>query len=330
MRDVAALAGVATMTVSRVINGSEHVSDETRDRVFAAVKALNYRPNTLARSLREQRSRQIGVIVPNINDPFFANCAQAVTVVAKEHGYSVTMAMSDEDPDAEYNEAVLMLQRNLDGLIVIPAARGATLLTSGEFARMPVVTMDRPLADSAFDGVVVKNAEGAALAVEHLIGHGHRRIAFVGLSLDLYTMRARHDGYCRAMKKAGLRPDAHCRGWTQPEMIAMLRGVTGGARPSTAIFSGNNLTTRNVLHGLATLGLRVPEQVAVVGFDDFETADLLNPAVTVVSQPMAELGRCAAEMLFERLLGKHTATAGREVVLGVELIVRKSCGRHEE
>ena len=328
MRDVAALAGVATMTVSRVINGNRHVSEMTRERVFRAIKTLKYRPNTLARSLREQRSRQIGVIVPNIQDPFFANCAQAVTEVAKEHGYSVTIAMSDEDPEAEHNEAILMLQRNLEGLVVIPASRGVSQLTSGEFARMPIVTLDRPIAGSAFDSVVVKNAAGAAVAVEHLLGHGHRRIAFVGLSLDLYTMRERHKGYSRAMTKAGFALDVHCASLTQAETVETLRSLLAGNDPVTAIFCGNNLTARNVLHGLSALRVKVPEEMAVVGFDDFETADLLDPAVTVVSQSMVEMGRSGAEMLFERMLGKRVETGGKQVVLPVKLIVRRSCGGH--
>lgn len=328
MRDVAQLAGVATMTVSRVINGSSHVSEEMRQRVFDAIKELNYRPNTLARSLREQRSRQIGVIVPNLHDPFFAVCAQAVSVVAKEYAYSVNIALTDEEPEAEYNDAILMLQRNVEGLIVVPSAGSITQLTRSEFALMPIVTLDRPLAEAHFDSVVVKNAEGAQLAVEHLLAHGHRRIAYLGLSLDLYTMRERHSGYCRTIKAAGLVTKAYSQPFTQAEMVETLQKLVGGRNPFTAIFCANNLTTRNVLHGLATLGIKVPEQVALIGFDDFEMADILDPAVTVVAQPSSEMGRRGAQLLFSKMLHKDRPIVGEKLILPVQLIVRSSCGEH--
>lgn len=330
MQDVAKLARVATMTVSRVINGNEHGSEETRQRVLNAIKTLNYRPNTLARSLREERSRQIGVIIPNLQDPFFAVCAQAAGMVATKHAYSINIAMSGEDPEVEYNEAILMLQRHVEGLIVIPSAGSMTRLTEPEFFGLPIVTLDRPVEGTPFDSVVVNNSEGAALAVEHLIQHGHRRIAFVGLSLDLYTMRKRHEGYCRAMDQAQLDTEVHCKPFTQPEIIEMLKALMTGPEPVTAIFSGNNLTSRNVLHGLATLGVKVPSQIAVVGFDDFETADLLNPAFTVISQPVVEMGRSGAELLFSKLAHKHRSSVGEHLVLPVELIVRNSCGRHND
>ncbi len=328
MRDVARLAGVATMTVSRVINGSAHVNDETRQRVADAIKVLNYRPNTLARSLREQRSREIGIIVPNIRDPFFGVCAQAVSAVAKEHAYSVHIAMSDEEPEAEYNDAIRMMQRNVEGLIVIPSAGYVTRLTETEFAQLPIVTLDRPLAEGHFDSVVVKNAKGGELAVNHLIEHGHRHIAYIGLSLDLYTMRERCNGYRRAMKKAALPTEMHCRNFTQQEIITSLLQLTNRPNPVTAIFCGNNLTTRNVLHGLAGLGVKVPRDIALIGFDDFETADILDPAVTVIAQPGDEMGRCGAQLLFSRILGKNRSHAGGQLVLPVDLIVRSSCGEH--
>jgi LacI family transcriptional regulator len=328
MRDVARLAGVATMTVSRVINGNAHVSEETRQRVFAAIAKLNYRPNTLARSLREQRSRQIGIIVPNIHDPFFAVCAQAVSIVAKEHAYSVNIAMSDEEPKAEYHDAIRMMQRNVEGLVVIPSAGSITYLTDSEFSRLPIVTLDRPLACGHFDSVVVKNAEGAELAVEHLIQHGHQRIAYIALSLELYTMRERHSGYLRAMHKANLPAEIYCRNFTQAELLETLEKILRRDNPVTAIFCGNNLTTRNALHGMAALGVKVPDQVALIGFDDFEIADLLDPAITVVSQPSSDMGRRGAQLLFSRITRKHERRAAEQVVLPVELIVRDSCGRH--
>lgn len=328
MRDVAELAGVGTMTVSRVINGKLHVTEETRKRVFEAIEKLGYRPNQIARSLREQRSRQIGIIVPNLHDPFFAVCAQAVSLVAKECGYSVNIAMSYESPEIEFNEAMIMLHRHTEGLVVIPSAGNVTQLTSPEFRAIPIVSLDRPLDKRHFDSVVVENQNGARLAVRHLIAHGHRRIAYLGLSPDLYTIGARSDGYRKAMQEAGLALMIHWGNTSRPEMLATLRDLLSRSEPPSALFCGNNLTTRYALHALSELEVNVPESVALIGFDDFETADLLKPAVTVVRQPATDMGRTGANLLFDRLGAEGSQVPYRQIVLPVELIVRGSCGTH--
>ncbi len=330
MSDVAKLAGVGTMTVSRVLSGSVRVSEETAKRVFDAIATLNYRPNEVARALRDQRSHQIGIIVSNLIDPFFAICAQTVSIVAKEHAYSVIIATADEDVDIEYNEAVRMLRRQVEGFVVIPAAGGVSRLAGAEFNRTPIVTLDRPIENSAHDSVVVENRFGAQLGVNHLIQHGHSRIAFLGLSRTLYTIKARFEGYRDAMKKADLKPESYFGNATQLEMLATLRAVLEHKNPPTAIFSSNNLITRNAIHALSHLKVRVPDQVALVGFDDFEAANILNPSVTVVRQPITDMARMGANMLFSRLLNGDTSERGKRIVLPVELVIRESCGlRHK-
>src|ERR1035437_7427636 len=169
MGDVARLAHVGTMTVSRVLNGTARVSAETAQRVQTAIDQLRYRPNELARAFRGQRSRTIGLIIPYLYDPFFANCAHAVTTVAKEHGYSVIITTSNEDPDTEYVGAEQMLQRHVDGLVVIPAGFRESRFTRAFFGKTPVVAFDRPLADLRLDVVLVQNTSGSRRIVEHLI-----------------------------------------------------------------------------------------------------------------------------------------------------------------
>ena len=208
MSDVARLAGVGTMTVSRVLSGAVPVSAETAKRVQTAIDQLNYRPNQLARAFRGQRSRTIGLIIPYLYDPFFSNCAHAVTTVAREHGYSVIITTSNEDPDTEYLEAEQMLQRHVDGLMVIPARFRQSRLTRAFFGKTPVVAFDRPVSDPALDVVLVQNITGARRIVEHLIEHGHKRIAFMGLSRSLFTINSRFLGYRRALHDAGLQEDA--------------------------------------------------------------------------------------------------------------------------
>jgi LacI family transcriptional regulator len=209
MHDVAGAAGVGTMTVSRVLNGSAHVATETADRVYAAIKKLGYRPNEMARALRGLKTRTIGVIVPYLYDPFFATCAHAISTAAKKKGYSVILATSNEDPEEEGSEAQLMLQRHVDGLVLIPSESRHSQLSRPEFHKIPIVTLDRPATDRRFDSVLVQNQSGAKLAAQHLIAeHGHTRIAYIALNRHLYTMKSRYEGYRRAMVDAGLKPQA--------------------------------------------------------------------------------------------------------------------------
>lgn len=335
MRDVAELAGVGTMTVSRVLSGSVPVSDETRSRVLKAVEELDYRPNEVARSLREARTRSIGIIVPNFFDSFFACCAHEINLVAQEHGYSVMVTTSGEDAGAEYNEASLMMRRNIEGLIVIPAWIGESKLMKPEFASVPIVSLDRPIHSDSGDfnnlnSVVVENRKGSERGVQHLIEHGHKHILFLSLSNNLYTLSERHAGYVQAMKKAGLKQHAYFTCATQQSTLEVLRNLKAKNNLPTAIFSSNNLVTQHALHALAALKLPVPKKIAIVGFDDLEMFDIFLPPVTVLRQPIQELGRTAAELLFAHLkaAGGHTAPSeeSRSRVLPVELLIRRSCG----
>jgi LacI family transcriptional regulator len=326
MRDVAELAGVGTMTVSRVLSGSVPVSEQTRERVEQAIAALHFRPNEVARSLREARTRSIGIIVPEFTDPFFAMCAQAASQAAKEHSYSFMMTTSDENPETEYAEANLMLRRHVEGLIVIPAANGPSRLTQPEFRSLPIVAIDRPIRGSHFSTVLVENKLGARLAVQHLLEHNHRHIAFLGLSDKLFTLNARRAAYVETVEQAGLVPEAYPNCATQQQTLDLLRSLQEAGRLPTALFIANHPVMQFVLHALQQLNIKVPETIALVGFDDFEMAELVQPTVTVVRQPREELGRVAAAILFERLQESTVPAKPKRRVLPVELIVRRSCG----
>lgn len=328
MSDVAKLAGVSIMTVSRVLNDSANVTDSLRERVFAAIEKLQYQRNELARSLREQRSRQIGVVLPYLYDPFFATCAHVISAVAKHHSYSVVLSTSNGDPETEHAEASRMLRRNVEGLIVIPShvQTEDSLLLAHEFARMPIVTLDRPIEGSGFDSLLVENEEGAKLGTNHLVQLGHKKIAYVGLTDAQYTMHMRHLGYSEAMKDAGLKETAVICTSELEDAFRKIQQLCSGKNRPTALFCANNLTTRHVLHSLQMLNIHLPGEMALVGFDDFETADLLQPAITVVRQPVEQLGRTAADVLFKRLDEPHKPRAGNRTVLPVELVVRGSCG----
>jgi len=326
MSDVARLAGVGTMTVSRVLSGTVPVSEETAQRVQTAIEQLNYRPNELARAFRGQKSRSIGLIIPYLYDPFFANCAHAVATVAKEHGYSVLITTSNEDPDTEYAEAEQMIQRHVDGLVAIPAPNRTSRLSRALFGKTPVVVFDRPVSDPALDVVLVQNTAGARRMVEHLIEHGHKRIAFMGLSRNLFTINARFMGYKRAMQDARLEETAFFGCESQENTLRAVEGMLRGANPPTAIFASNNLSARYVLSALVHLGIKMPSDMAFAGFDDFDMAECTSPSLTVVRQPAQEMGRVATNLLFDRIARGELPQTGNKIVLPVEIVLRRSCG----
>jgi LacI family transcriptional regulator len=326
MNDVARLAGVGTMTVSRVLNGTAKVSEDAARRVQTAIQQLNYRPNELARALRGQRSRSIGLILPYLYDSFFANCAHAVATVAKQHGYSVIITNTNEDSEAEYDEVSQMLQRHVEGLLLIPANRGQSRITRAMLGRTPLVAFDRPLADPSFDSVLVQNQLGSRRMVQHLIEHGHTSITFMGLSRNLFTINARFQGYRRAMIDAGLELDNFFQCETPESTLEAVESRLRAKKPPTAWFTSNTLATRYTFSALLQLGVKIPAEAALAGFDDFEMAELAAPPLTVVRQPAQEMGRVAAGQLFERLERGETPQTGNRVVLPVEIVLRRSCG----
>ncbi len=329
LHDVAREARVGVMTVSRVVNEERSVRPETAARVQTAIAKLGYQPNEAARSLKGQRSRTMGLVIADITNPFYAGCAKAIEEVARAHGYAVILCDSDEQIEIERQQVNLLARRRVDGLLLVPAANGHAYLADEQLAAMPVVALDRPIPGIPTDVVVVRNRRGAREATEHLIGHGHRRIAYIGAGEGLYTTRERRAGYREALKAAGLAEisrtdaaDSATAGRAMCELAAL-------SEPPTAIFAMNNLITIGVLQALDHMGLRVPQDIALIGFDDFEIAALLHPRLTLVRQPATELGRRAAELLFERLDGRSSSPS-RRVVLATDLIVRESCGcRHK-
>jgi LacI family transcriptional regulator len=325
LRDVAREAGVSPITVSRVVNRERLVSPNTAAKVKEAILRLGYEPNEMARSLRERRSRTIGLMIADISNPFYAECAKAVEEVAREKGYSVVLCASAESAEIEREYVGLLARGRVDGLLLVPASSGRGYLKEERYAGLPMVALDRPIEDVATDTVLVKNREGTREAVRHLVGHGHHSVAFVGGHEHLYTVRKRLEGYREAVREANLQ-EILCFGAvdvaSSARMVANL--LHAPSRPS-AIFAWNNLAALGALRAIEERGMDVPEEVALVGFDDSDWAALLHPRLTLVRQPAYELGRQAAELLFERLQSTDML-APRTVVLPTELVVRESCG----
>lgn len=324
LRDVAALAGVSFKTVSRVVNGEPGVSPELESRVRAASEQLRYRPNHTASVLRRQdgRSMAMALLVDDVANPFFASIHRGVERVALNHRYTLlTGSMLDEARERELVEA--FTARRVDGLIVAPTPTLPAQLAQERSSGTAVVYVDRLPRDLDADAVVSANRSGAAGGVAHLIEHGHRRIAFLGDLPSIGTAVERYEGYVEAHAAAGIRLDpALVRRGLHSEQAASeaTLDLVRLDAPPTALFTGQNLITIGAVRALRSVGLH--QRLAMVGFDDFSLADLLDPAVTVVAQDPEEIGRMAAELLVDRILGNGGPP--REVVVPTRLVVRGS------
>jgi LacI family transcriptional regulator len=325
LRDVALEAGVSIKTVSRVVNGEPDVNTTTAVRVAEVVGRLGYRPNELARSLKVQRSGTIGLIVADVSNPFMATCAQAIEEVAREHGHALILCDSHADLQMEGAYIGLLTQRQVDGLLLVPARGRNVHLKTEQQAGLPVVALDAPAESVQTDTVLVQNRAGTRKATEHLIWHGHDRIAFIGDERRFYTARKRLEGYKEALKAANLKPLDSLGAHSIEQGEEMTKRILEAPERPTALFAANILTAVGALRATEHLGLHVPKDVALIGFDDFELAPVLRPRFTLVHQPTAELGRRAAEMLFDRLEGRGRPKP-RRLVLPTELVVRESCG----
>ncbi len=325
--DVARAAGVGTTTVSRVINGGDRVSRKTLERVQAIIDELGYMPNQAARILKGERTKTVGMVIPSIADSFFSSCAEAAQSIARAHDSLLIVTATNNDPHIEMENLKVLLRHRVDGLLLAPAnyqsdSLAAFLQRSG----MPVVTLDRPVQKARVPSVLSDNYHGAVTAVEHLIGHGCKRILCLGGEATLFTIRERIRGYRHAMQQAGLHElvDMSVKDYKSAE-YAIQSHLSGAATPD-AIFTLKNSTTIYAFETLQKLRVNIPGTVGLLGFDDFELADTLRPSISVVQQPIEDLGRIAAEILFEQLLGRRVKKRNEHVRLETRLVLRESCG----
>jgi LacI family transcriptional regulator len=327
MRDVAALAGVSIKTVSRVVNHEAGVSSDLLLRVELAAQQLDYRPDLTASSLRRgaRRTGTLGLMLEDVANPFSGAVHRAIDDAASERGAAVLATSLDEDPVREREVARTMIQRRVDGLVMAPTGTDQSYLRREIQAGLATVFVDRPPRFLDADTVLATNRAGARGAVEHLIAMGHHRIAFLGDLTDIVTASDRYKGYVDALNGAGIpvderivRSDLHARDTAQHAAEGLLR-LPDDVAP-TALFTSQNLVTIGAIHALRLNDLQ--HLVALVGFDDVELADMLDPGITVVAQDPYAIGRAAAELLFARLDGYAGPTQHRTIP--TRLIIRGS------
>lgn len=332
IKDVAKLAKVSTATVSHVINGTRYVSDETKRRVYEAMDALSYRPNSVARSLRSKKSNIIGLLVPiqpeDTSNFFFMSVAQGIQHVLMENGYHLIFGNSKEDLKTEIEQIKVFDSKQIDGLIIAPTFDDHRYLKDSLTGNYPVVFIDRKPKNYNGDCVLADGAKGTDEAISYLIQKGHRNIGFITGTLGITSSDSRLEGYRNALTRHGINVDESLIKVEETSHSSFESGynlakeLVSTGRIS-ALFVANNVMTMGALHYLQEREIRIPEDIALIGFDDYEWARITRPALSMVKQPSYELGEEAAKLLLKRI--KEPAKKPIEILLPTSLVIRDSC-----
>lgn len=331
--DVAAKAGVSTTTVSHVINESRFVSEATVRRVRRAMKELNYQPNAVARSLRRKHTHTLGLVLPDSSNPFFAEVARGIETYAFQQGYNVIFGSSDGDLKKEHAYLRVFVEKQVDGIVFVAAGESAQNLEQLLGKHLPLVVVDRDFKKVIADYVVADNRQGGYLAASHLIELGHRVIGCIAGPSSITPSAERVTGYRDALEKHSIPYDSRlvrrgdfgaASGFDATQYFLSRRGSN---RP-TAIFACNDMMALGTLGALYQAGLRVPDDVAVVGFDDIVLASYTAPPLSTIQQPKYEMGELAAKVLIERIRSGQAHKPERHL-LPTQLIVRASTVREQ-
>jgi LacI family transcriptional regulator len=324
--EVAQKAGVSITTVSHVINKTRFVSEETRERVEMAIEKMGYRPNALARSLRSGESYTIGLILPDSANPFFAEVGRSIEIAAFEAGYSVILSNTENDVDKECIYIDVLIKKQIDGMIFVGTGEDIDSYKGLLDLNIPVVAMDRDYPELKMDVVISDNLQGGRLATQHLISLGHKRIGCIAGPSKVNLSARRVIGYIQSLEQAGLAVDRNLiisgdfhpkSGQTAAkELLAM-------QDPPTAIFACNDLMAIGALRAGMELGRRIPQDLAVVGYDDIELASYTTPPLTTIQQPKKEMGITAFNYLLGRIQARQSSP--QRASLPVSLVERSSC-----
>lgn len=325
IREVAERAGVSVTTVSHVLNGTRFVAEETELRVREAMQALNYRPNSLARSLRRGETRTLGLILPDSSNPFFAEFARQLEDAAFQQDYSLILCNSNGELEKERRYTEVLFNKQVDGIIFMAAGDDPYSLQDLAAQAFPIVVVDRIVDHIDVDAVITDNQLSGRLAAEHLTALGHRQIGIIRGPSNVTPSAQRVTGFARALAEAGL---------TLPEELQAVgdfhseagyiaaRKLLSLPKPPTAIFACNDLMAIGALRAIHEAGLAVPDDISLVGHDDIELASYTRPALTTISQPVAELAQTAIQLLLRRIHSPEMEK--KRIILPNRLVVRQS------
>lgn len=327
MKDVAERAGVSITTVSHVVNGTRFVSEKVRERVMEVMEELGYQPNVLARGLRRGESSTIGLIVPDVTNPYFAEVARSVEDACAERGYGVILCNSDGRPERQRQAVEVLASNRVGGLILVNVGMTEREAAMFEGLAIPMVMLDREIPGIVTDSIQIDNARGGRQATEFLLSLGHRKIACLAGPSEVSPSGDRVDGFREALQDAGIEPDPELifTGDFTPEggHVCARHLMDMGADMPTALFACNDLMAFGAITAFSEKGIRVPEDISIMGFDDIRLASYFNPTLSTVAQPRHEMGQRAVRILLERMQ-KTCQAPGRHVLLDTELQVRMS------
>ena len=326
IKEVAAHAGVSVATVSRVLNDSPNVSAEARTKVLSAVETLRYRPNAVARSLRTEATRTLGLIIGDILNPFFGALARAVEDEARAAGYTVVIGNADERPELQDHYVRTLLEQRVDGLMICPTAEVTPHVEECVRAGDPLVFLDRTLPGLDVPSVRADGTEAIHRLIEHVHRLGHRRVAFISGPESLSTGRERTRAFEDAMRAYGLEPRVEAGDFQAESGRAATARLLDLPEPPDVIFAGDNLMTLGALDEIRARGLRVPADVALASFDDVAWFAHVDPPITAIAQPAEDLGRRAVRALLDSIANRPV----EPVVLPARLVIRRSCGEPKE
>ncbi|MBN1895171.1 LacI family DNA-binding transcriptional regulator [bacterium] len=329
IQDIALKAGVSITTVSRVLNGKikkYRINEKTAERIIRTAKELHYRPNILARSLRLKKTKTIGLVIPDISNPFFAYVTKSIQTTAYQAGYSLVVVNTDENINTEIEQIELLRSKGVDGFVIMPVGIRYDHIEALQNDHGTVVLLDRCFDELETHSVVVDNHSGAFQAVTHLIEKGHRRIAIIQGLLNTYTNNQRVKGYRDALQRHGIRIDEHLivgKDFRKENGYIEMKLLLNQSERPTAIFTTSDLITLGALQAVYEEQLRIPDDISLVAFDDIDFAPFLMAPLTAVSQPKELMGELAVKLLIDQLKSKGK-TDKKRIVLNPHLIVRKS------
>ncbi len=324
---IAEKAGVSTATVSRVLSGFPGVREKTKKKVMKITSELNYEVNGIARSLRQKKTYKIGVIVGNVLSQFYSILAKSIEDVAIKYGYSVILCNGDDDPEKELNYLKVLRSSRVDGIIIAPTGKNAGYINNLMQSNIKIVLVDRLIEGVDCDAILVDNEKGSYTAVRYLIDKGYKKIAIIDGFIDRTTGKERLKGYLRALNENNIpRNDdfIKIKDFKKRSGIVFANELLENKNKPEAIFVANLDLTLGAILSIKSLGLKIPDDIAVIGFDDSDWAQILEPPLTTISQPVYDLGSTAAEMLIKNMENNNSKKEKLIVTLNTKLIERGS------
>ncbi len=324
IKDIARLARVSHPTVSRALQNSPLVNAKTAEKIRRIAKESGYRASAVARGLVTRRTRTIGLVVTTVADPFTSEVVSGIEQTANDHGYCVYLADSNADPERERKVVQAFAEQRVDGIIVTSSRVGALYLPLLEEMRVPIVLLNDQHPGAFVHSVMICNQEGSRMVAEHLVGLGHQRIAYIGDQFGYQSDAERFAGYREALDAAGILffPELVVRGDGKPEAgMRAMDALLALRNPPTAVCCYNDMTALGAMRSIHIHGLRVPEEISIVGFDDLFVASYTQPPLTTVRQPMRRMGQLAMENLIKLLTGEESVV---RIKVNAELVVRES------